>query len=436
MCSTPQDRLRGAAPQLAVRRSLGRRKSACASTSVGCSTKAEPPTLDPVSAHRLLSALLVAPDEDPPLRRSQRDWIVDGTLFLLATGMGALALADQVGRGLDGPLLVLDVIGGATLCLSLWWRRQWPLALGLVSVPMQAFSSSAGVACLIILFTVAAYRRWQLAALIAALQLAMLPVFRSVQPDDNSLPRWADFALVLLATTAVVVSGMFVRGRRESRQERVRHAGAEQQLLVEQARHAERTRIAREMHDVLAHRISLLSLHAGALEFRPDAPPEEVARAAAVIRASAHQALEDLRAVIGILRDGAGGDAPQPPQPTLAALPELLEESRRAGMRLHADVRVADLAAVPDSVGRHALRIVQEALTNARKHAPAAPVDLRLEGEPGEGLTIEVRNPAPVLAAGESEIPGAGTGLVGIVERATLSGGHLEHGLDEAGDFG
>jgi signal transduction histidine kinase len=300
---------------------------------------------------------------------------------------------------------------------------------------MQAFSSSAGVAALIILFTVAAYRRWQLAALIAGLQLAMLPVFRSVQPDDNSLPRWAYFALVALAMAAVVAWGMFVRGRRESRQERVRHAGAEQQLLVEQARHAERTRIAREMHDVLAHRISLLSLHAGALEFRPDATPDEVARAAGVIRASAHQALEDLRAVIGILRDGADGDAPQPPQPTLAALPELLEESRGAGMRLHADVRVADLAAVPDSVGRHALRIIQEALTNARKHAAAAAVDLRLEGEPGQGLTIEVRNPAPVLAAGESEIPGAGTGLVGLAERATLSGGHLEHGLDETGDF-
>jgi signal transduction histidine kinase len=388
-----------------------------------------------VSAHRLLSALLVAPDEDPPLRRTQRDWIVDGTLFLLATGMGASALADQVGRGLDGPLLVLDVVGGATLCLALWWRRRWPFALGLVSVPLQAFSSSAGVAGLIILFTVAAYRRWQLAALIGGLQIAMLPVFRSVQPDDNSLPRWAYFALVALTMTAVVLSGMFIRGRRESRQERVRHAGAEQQLLVEHARHAERTRIAREMHDVLAHRISLLSLHAGALEFRPDATPDEVARAAGVIRASAHQALDDLRMVIGILRDGADSDAPQPPQPTLAALPELLEESRAAGMRLRTDLRVADLAAVPDSIGRHALRIVQEALTNARKHAAAATVDLRLEGEPGQGLTIEVRNPAPVLAAGKSEIPGAGTGLVGLAERATLSGGHLEHGLDEAGDF-
>ena len=101
-------------------------------------------------------------------------------------------------------------------------------------------------------------------------------------------------------------------------------------------------------------------------------------------------------------------------------------------MRLHADMRVADLAAVPDAVGRHALRIVQEALTNARKHATSAAVELRVEGAPGDGLTIEVRNPVPVLAAGTTQIPGSGTGLVGLAERATLSGGRLEHGLDEA----
>jgi signal transduction histidine kinase len=139
--------------------------------------------------------------------------------------------------------------------------------------------------------------------------------------------------------------------------------------------------------------------------------------------------------VIGVLRDGTDDEAPQPPQPTLAALPGLLEESRAAGMRLHADVRLTDLAGVPDAIGRHALRIVQEALTNARKHATSAAVDLRVEGAPGEGLAIEVRNPASVLAAGEPEIPGAGTGLVGLAERATLSGGHLVYGLDQNGDF-
>src|SRR6188472_2235813 len=381
--------------------------------------------------------MLVVPEEDeePPARRSRRDWVVDSSLFLLAAVGGGLALADQVGRGLDGPLLVFDVIGGAVLCLALWWRRRWPFGLGLASVPIVAFSSSAGFAGLIVLFTVAAYRRWQLAFLVAGLQLAMFPVFRAVQPDDDALPQLAFFVIQTLAYAAIVAWGMFVRGRRQSRRERVRHADAEQELRVEQVRYAERTRIAREMHDVLAHRISLLSLHAGALEFRPDAPPEEIARAVAVIRASAHQALEDLRSVIGTLRDGADGEKPPPPQPTLTALPGLLDESRAAGMQLYADVHVADLAAVPDGIGRHALRIVQEALTNARKHAPSAEVDLRVEGAPGQGLRIEVRNPTPVGAAGASEIPGSGSGLVGLAERAALTGGRLDHGFDRRGDF-
>jgi signal transduction histidine kinase len=390
-----------------------------------------------MTALRFLLATLVVPEEDEaaPARRSRRDWIVDTALFLLATALGSAALADNVDRGLGGTLLVVDAAGGAALCLALWWRRRWPFGLGLASLPILAVSSSAGLAGAVILFTVAAYRRWQLAFVVAGLQLAMLPAYRAIHPEDDWLPTVAYYLVGTLGTAAIVGWGMFLRGRRQGRRERLRRAQAEQQLRVEQIRHAERTRIAREMHDVLAHRISLLSLHAGALEFRPDAPPEEVARAAAVIRASAHQALEDLRAMIGLLRDGADGEAPQPPQPTLAALLGLLEESRAAGMRVHADVRLPDLAAVPDAIGRHALRIVQEALTNARKHAASAAVDLRVEGAAGNGLAIEVRNPAPVLAAGEPEIPGSGTGLVGLAERATLSGGHLEHGLDEDGNF-
>jgi signal transduction histidine kinase len=392
---------------------------------------------------RLLLSSLTGPeaDEPPPARRSRRDWIVDSALFLLAAVFGAAGLSSDR-HGLHGPLLVVDAIGGAGLCLALWWRRRWPLSLGLVSLPVLAVSSSAGPAGVIILYTVAAYRRWQLAVLVAAGQVALLPVGRVLHPAGANAAvlhvgnsQAAYYLACTLAAAVIVAWGMFRQGRRQSRWERARHSETEQQLRVEQIRYAERTRIAREMHDVLAHRISLLSLHAGALEFRPDAAPEEIARAAAVIRASAHQALEDLRAVIGVLRDGADGETPQPPQPTLAALPGLLDESRAAGMGLHADLRVADLAAVPDPIGRHALRIVQEALTNARKHAASAPVDLRIEGAPGNGLTIEVRNPAPVLAAGGPTIPGSGAGLVGLAERAALSGGHLEHGLDEDGEF-
>jgi signal transduction histidine kinase len=319
------------------------------------------------------------------------------------------------------------------LCLALWWRRRWPLALGLASLPVLAVSSSAGPAGVIILYTVAAYRRWQLAALVATAQIALLPLERAIQPQVTSLTTY--YLTGTLGPAVVVAWGMFRRSRRQAQRERARRAEAEEQLRIEQIRYAERTRIAREMHDVLAHRISLLSLHAGALEFRLDAPPEEIARAASVIRASAHQALDDLRAVIGVLRDRTDGQGPQPPQPTLVALPGLLEESRAAGMRIHAEVRLPDLAAVPDTTGRHALRIVQEALTNARKHATSAPVELRLEGAPGHGLAIEVRNPSPVLATGESKIPGTGTGLLGLAERATLSGGRLEHGLDEHGHF-
>jgi hypothetical protein len=204
-----------------------------------------------MNARRLLSAMLAAPDEDEQAPRTARSAIGSSTSRCSCSRRwpARWRWLTQIGRGLEAPLLVFDVIGGAALCLALWWRRRWPLALGLASVPMEAFSSSAGVAGLIALFTVAAYRRWQLAALIGGLQLAMLPVYRSVQPDDNSLPRWAFYALVVLAMTAVVLSGMFVRGRRESRQERVRHAEAEQHLLVEQGpprrAHPDRARDAR-----------------------------------------------------------------------------------------------------------------------------------------------------------------------------------------------
>jgi signal transduction histidine kinase len=385
-----------------------------------------------MTASRLRLGMLGAPEDGPPpAPRSRRDWIVDSALFLLAIVIGGLELVDAVDRGLEAPLLVLDVIGGAALCLALWWRRPWSFALGLASAPIVAISSSAGTAGVIILFTVAAYRPWQQAFLVAGLQLAVAPIQQAVQTDVSV----TELLVGTLVTVAIVASGMVVRGRREAQRERGGRTHAEQQLRVEQIRYAERTRIAREMHDVLAHRISLLSLHAGALEFRPEAQPEEIARAAAVIRASAHQALEDLRAMIGLLRDGADGEAPQPPQPTLAALPGLLEESRAAGMRLNADVRVADLEAVPDPIGRHALRIVQEALTNARKHAESAAVDLRVDGAPGRGLAIEAHNKTPVVATGATEIPGSGTGLVGLAERATLAGGHLEHGHDEHGHF-
>ena len=231
-----------------------------------------------------------------------------------------------------------------------------------------------------------------------------------------------------MLTVAALGWGLFVRARRQlvrSMREQADRAGDE-------ARAAERRRIAREMHDVLAHRLSLLSVHAGALEFRPDASTEEVAEAARVIRESARAALDDLRGVIGILREDGGESLTEPPQPTLADLPALVEESRAAGMRITARIELGDAA--PDAAaGRTAYRIVQEGLTNARKHAPGALVTLTVDAPDGD-LRVEIRSLAPVAVAA-APLPGAGTGLIGLAERVTLAGGELESGVDPAGAF-
>jgi hypothetical protein len=262
-----------------------------------------------MTARRVPFGTLLAREEEdiPPTRRSRRDWVADTVIFVLAALLGTASLISSFRYGLHGALLVIDAITGALLCVALWWRRRWPFALGLASLPVLAISSSGGPAGIFILFTVAAYRRWQLAFLVAAAQLALLPAERAVHPQGGSTTTY--YLTGFFGTAVVVAWAMFWRGRRQTQRERHRRAAAEEQLRVEQIRHAERARIAREMHDVLAHRISLLSLHAGALEYRPDASTEEIARAAAVIRASAHQALEDLRAVIGLLRDGSDGAA-------------------------------------------------------------------------------------------------------------------------------
>ncbi len=146
-----------------------------------------------------------------------------------------------------------------------------------------------------------------------------------------------------------------------------------------------------------------------------------------MIRASAHQALQDLREVIGVLREEPDGERdPERPQPTLREVPALVEESRAAGAKVRLDLTV-DPAGVPALTGRTAYRIVQEGLTNARKHAPGAAVAVSIGGAAGDGLTVAVRNAWPP-PGGPADLPGSGTGLVGLAERAALAGGRLEHG--------
>jgi signal transduction histidine kinase len=186
------------------------------------------------------------------------------------------------------------------------------------------------------------------------------------------------------------------------------------------------------MHDVLAHRLSLVAAYAGALEYRRDASPERVAAAAGVVRDGVHQALEELREVVSVLRDADGVD--ERPAPCLADVGELVDESRDAGVAVWLDNRIAVSSEPSAAVGRTAYRVVQEALTNARKHAVGQPVVVTLDGGPGERLLIDVRNRVPEHRP-LAPMPGTGTGLIGLAERVHLSGGSLDHDISTAGEF-
>ncbi|MFE0734936.1 sensor histidine kinase [Streptomyces sp. NPDC058855] len=390
--------------------------------------------------HWLLPSHLVAPDGTARPRRTVRDWAVDTALFLLAALVGLVA-ADSSAEYSGPTVILLDQLTGAAACCALWLRRRWPAGLATGLSLLSAVAPVAGGALLAALFGVAVRRPFREVAAIGALAVAASTVQVFVRPDPTinaGIAILLGFVLILLVTAW----GMLVRSRRqlvEALRERARRAEAEAELRVAQAQRLAREAIAREMHDVLAHRLTLLSVHAGALEFRPDAPPEQIARAAGVIRDSAHEALQDLREIIGVLRaPGDSGDAGDPaggnrPQPTLATLDTLVVESRDAGMKVVLDSTVDDPAAVPAATGRTVYRIAQEGLTNARKHAPGTEVTVTVRGRPGDGLTVDVHNPAP--AGPVPHVPGSGQGLIGLTERAALTGGRLEHGPAPDGGF-
>lgn len=402
-----------------------------------------------------------------PRRRTVRDWIVDTVGFVLAALLYALTIATVTPSddAMAWPLLLADTIVGAAACISLWARRRWPAAVPVAVSVVGVIAPSTGGALLVALFGAAVRLPFPRLAAVGAVALAA-GVLQGVIWPDPDFPLLFGIIVTLGLLLLVIGWGMLVRARRQlvaALRERARRAEAEAGLRAYQAQRAAREVIAREMHDVLAHRLTLLSVHAGALEFRPDAPPAEVARAAGVIRDSAHEALQDLRQIIGVLRapgdpDDAHGDHPQP---TLATLDSLIAESRDAGTRVTLHNRAGDPGTVPAATGRTVYRIVQEALTNARKHAPGAEVTVTVGGRPGTdpwatpapapaldtapapdtsstpesapGLTVHIHNPAPDGPV--PHVPGSGQGLIGLTERAALAGGRLSHGPAPDGGF-
>ncbi|PRY34250.1 sensor histidine kinase [Umezawaea tangerina] len=365
-------------------------------------------------------------------RRGTRDWVVDTALFLGSLLFGAVMAAGRVTSwGMPSPawLFDADLVAWAVGSAGLWVRRRWPIPLALLQIAFSTFSELSSFALLVALFTVAVHLPPRTTMVVFALSPAASAVAVILRPEPD-IPNEVLIVFSVALQGAAVAWGLVVHHRRQlilSLRDRAVRAETEAHLRAEQVQHRVREDIAREIHDVLGHRLSLLSVHAGALEYRPDAPTEDIARAARVIRENSHRALQDLREVIGVLRAPVG----ELPQPRFADLPLLVAESDHPGMRvvLRDDVD----GDVPDTAGRTVYRIVQESMTNARRHSPGSEVDVRVSGAPGDGLSVEVVNSPPTAVP---EPPsGQGRGLPGLAERVAVVGGALEHGRTAGGGW-
>jgi signal transduction histidine kinase len=271
--------------------------------------------------------------------------------------------------------------------------------------------------------------RWY-GILVAALAVVVLVRMLAVSAVGVRLAA----VVTVLVVGVPVLLGLWTRLRRdlvEQLRAEAERLEREQLVEAEQAKAQERARIAREMHDVVAHRVGLMVLHAGALEVSLADP--EAAEQAGLVRRTGREALEELRSILGVLRQGEDA-ALLDPQPTLADLDRLVQQSLDAGMEVSVRVE-GKRRPLPATVERTAYRLVQEALTNVHKHAASAAtaVDVRYGRE---RLEVAVRNarpadgPRPGLA-----LAGGGHGLLGLRERVALLGGTFQAGPRLDGGF-
>ncbi|MFJ3498096.1 sensor histidine kinase [Streptomyces sp. NPDC086091] len=378
-------------------------------------------------------------------------WLPHGLVLLTALGT-AIAAADQLvdryGLGMQYGLLCA-ALQGVAVGLALWRPvPAWWLSTALtVAAALSAraamfadpplgsvqwpWTPPALVAQAVILFLLALRVPSQVSA--GALALTLLATWL-VQGALGAPGPYQPTGFFAVSTFAVVLLlGAALRGAREARHQLVEQAGITHEERARRTLLEERNRIARELHDVVAHHMSVISIQAQVAPYLVDDPPDALRENLEGIRQNALEALTELRRVLGVLRSenpddpyGLGpaagdGAAPDAPQPTLDRLDGLLDNTRAAGLDIVTAIR-GEAPAYPPGVQLSAYRIVQEALSNVLRHAPGAGVRVALTHGP-RGLAVEVLNSAPTLPVRPS--PGAGHGLLGMRERAVMLGGHL-----------
>ncbi|WP_327659119.1 MULTISPECIES: sensor histidine kinase [unclassified Streptomyces] len=365
-------------------------------------------------------------DLSPRLGAWQQTW-----RLLTAAGVGAVAwlytgvAVHWQGGGTGTWFLVGDPLVALGCLAVLLWRRRFPLAVAVTVVAAATVSAAAAGAALWALGSVATRRRpLEIGAVVLAYVTGAQFTDRvyAIRTPEGSW--WLEIVLPALAAGIAVAVGMAIGARRvevRSLRDRAHSMEREHAARVAQVRAVERNRIAREMHDVLAHRISLVALQAGALDHRVDLAAEENRTLVRGIADGSRQALEELRDVLGVLRADPAG--PEPPQPSLDRIPDLVADARSSGVDV--DFTTTVTGHPPDALGRTCYRFVQEGLTNAAKHAPGARVHITLDGTPGDTLHVSVRNSR--ATTGIAPPPSSGYGLLGLGERITLAGGELDH---------
>jgi signal transduction histidine kinase len=400
----------------------------------------------PVLAGRV-QAVIAAGVTEPPTPRPRRLRFRGWDLVFLADTAGALilfAIANSMlgndNKAHHSPHSVgLIVLASAVLCAPLLLRTRLPLTAWTFSavamfwvaaaIPPHSISNSTYVNPGVVVYLLCLYPVALRCKAWVVITTGLVTVFGAAIVD----PRSTVTAVFLGAIP--IAAGVIVRSRRGSREQLAvverRHEG--ERALLE-----ERQRIARELHDVVAHHMSVIAIQAEAAPYKSADPPPELVESFAEIRASALSGLNELRRVLGVLRSDRTDVAPQP---GLEDLDELLESARTGGVTVTREISGTPQP-LPDGVNLSAYRIVQEALSNAIRHAPGSAVQVKLYyGE--AALVIEVRNDAGAAAPlknGEQPTAaglgnGGGHGIIGMRERATMLGGSLRAGLTPDQEF-
>ncbi|MET8544333.1 histidine kinase [Kitasatospora sp. NPDC004799] len=349
--------------------------------------------------------------------------VVDGALVAAAGIDTWLNLAED-----PAPL---DLALAALACAALALRRRFPLAVLLLTLPIAFTQDGVALAPVVALFTLAerSRNRRLLAGCAVGTALATSIPWSLGGPFEVSRTLTLVMFVYSLGTAAAaVLFGQLVQTRRDLERQMIETEEAREH---ERALHAqavlarERAQLAREMHDVVSHQVSLIAVRAGALQVSTeDADAKDAAR---TIRSLSVTTLDELRSMVGLLRASGGRDTELTPQPTLADLHRLVDSSGIA-TRLTGELPPALSAPAQRAV----YRTVQEALTNARKHAPGASAEVELWRD-GTDVGVTVTNSAPTRPS--LPLPGSQQGLIGLRERAEILHGTLESGPTTEGGY-